>query len=161
MRPHVPTCAYMVPHVPAEPEFIFAEPATSEMRFMARQMATVNRELAQHNRKVMRTVGRWLDLYEWIKFLESEDLMATDPLRIQQQAFHAALRIVHGLGCLLLMKLQNDDAEQLKSLGCPYPDLVACVEELASLERMLTGDMTPGMVAEMNEKLFNSAQPRG
>lgn len=161
MRLHVPTCAYMVPHVPAEPEFAFTEPATPEMRFMSRQMATVNRELAQHNRKVMRTVGRWLDLYEWIKFLEVEDLMANDPLRVQQQAFHAALRIVHGLGSLLLTKLQNDDAEQLKALGCTYADLVACVDELACLERVLTGDMTPEMVTEMNDRLFSSGQPRG
>ena len=121
---------------------------------MARQMALVNRELAQHNRKVIRTTSRWLELYEFAKFLEEEDLLARDPVSGQRQALLGTVALVRGLGVLLLAKLQNDDAEQLKALGCSFRDLSACVEELADLERGLKSDLSDAMVAEMDQRLF-------
>jgi hypothetical protein len=72
----------------------------------------------------------------------------------RRQFFHGTIAVVHGLGLLLLARLQNDDAEQLDALGVSYQALAACVEELADLERSLASDLTPEMLSEMNVRLF-------
>lgn len=141
--------------LPLQPELLLDEKASPEMRFAARQMAQIQRELAQRSRHVLRTVGRWLDLYEYTKMLEEDRLDASDLMAEQKQFFHGTVAIVHGLGRLLLARLQNDDAEQLQALGATYRDLAACVDELADLEHALASDLTPAMVKEMNSRLFS------
>lgn len=141
---------------PLDPELLLSEQASPDMRFASRQMALVQRELAQHNRHVLRTVGRWLDLYDYVKLMEEDNLFIGHPVAGHRHFFEGTLAIVHGLGTLLLAKLQNDDAEQLRALGVSYRDLVCCVEELADLERALRSDLSPAMIAEMNQRLFAS-----
>ncbi len=142
-----------------EPELLLTDQASPDMRFAARQMATVNRELSQRNRHVLRTAGRWLDLFDYVKMLEEDHLLTADSTTGQRQFFIGTVAVVRGLGTLLLGKLQNDDAEQLNALGVSYRDLLACVEELADLERALQCDLSPEMIAEMNHRLFGSGQP--
>ncbi len=142
-----------------QPELLLSEQASPDMRFAARQMAQVNRELAQHNRKVLRTTSRWLDLYEYVKMLEEDHLLASEPISGHQHFLLGTVAILRGLGVLLLAKLQNDDAEQLRALGCTYRDLSACVDELADLERALKSDLSEAMIAEMNQKLFPGGHP--
>jgi hypothetical protein len=142
-----------------EPELLLSEQASPDMRFATRQMAAINRELSQRNRHVLRTAGRWLDLFDYVKMLEEDHFLSPDALIGQRQFFIGTVAVVRGLGTLLLGKLQNDDAEQLKALGVAYRDLVACVEELADLERGLQSDLSNEMIAEMNKQLFGSGQP--
>jgi hypothetical protein len=137
-----------------QPELLLGEQASPDMRFAARQMAVIQKELSHRNRYVLRTAGRWLDLFDYIKMLEEDHLYASGRVAEHKQFFHGSIAVVRGLGTLLLAKLQNDDAEQLRALGITYRDLVACVEELAHLERGLHSDLTPAMVAEMNDRLF-------
>ncbi len=141
-----------------QPELLLNEQATPDMRFAARMMTQVQRELAQRNRRMLRITGKWLDLHEYVKMLEEEHLFSGEPLLAHRQFFRGTLSLVRGLGTLLLACLQNDDAEQLQALGLSYADLSACVEELADLERALNSDMTPEMVAEMNTRLFGGGQ---
>lgn len=142
-----------------EPELLLSDQASPDMRFAARQMAVIQRELSQRNRYVLRTVGRWLDLFEYVKMLEDDNLYATDPLTGQRQFFIGTVAIARGLGSLLLARLQSDDAEKLANLGLSFRDLAACVEELVDLERALQSDLTPEMITEMNSRLFSGAQP--
>jgi hypothetical protein len=137
-----------------EPEFAFSESDGPELRFIGRQLALVNRELAQRSRRVVRLTCRWLELYEFVKFLEEDDLLAGDPVRGQREQLLGMLATVHGQGVLLLAKLQNDDAAQLEATCCSYRDLAACVEELADLSRALRSDMTGPMAAEIEKQLF-------
>jgi hypothetical protein len=133
---------------------LFSDSDAPDMRFAAHLIAQVQRELAQRNRKLLRTVSRWLDLYEYVKMLETERLLATDPLQAQTQHFPGTLFLVHGLGVVLLAKLNADEAAKIDSLGLTYKDLAACVEELEDTHRSLHSDMTPGMIAKMNDDLF-------
>ena len=147
------------PSVPSvqrdQTELAFPESLSApDTRFAARQMAAIQRELAQRSRHVLRTVGRWLDLYEYAKMLEEDHWGAADRVREHREFFHGTVSMVHGLGLLLLARLQNDDAEQLEAMGTSYPGLVACVEEMADLSRALDSDLTPAMVEEMNNRLF-------
>lgn len=136
-------------------ELLFTDSLSSpDTRFATRQMAAIQRELAQRSRHVLRTVGRWLDLYEYAKMLEEDHWATPDKVTEHRQFFHGTVSVVAGLGRLLLARLQNDDAEQLQALGASYRDLVACVEEMADLEHSLSSDITPAMVHEMNERLF-------
>lgn len=137
-----------------QPELLLDEHATPDMRFATRLMTQIQRELAQRNRRMLRITGRWLDLYEYVKMLEEEQMLSSEPLQAHQQFFHGTLSLVHGLGAMLLASLQNEDAERLEALGLTYADLLAAVEELADTERALRSDITPGMVAEMNTRLF-------
>ncbi len=148
------------PAAPLQPELLLGEQATPDMRHAARQMAAIQRELAQRSRYVLRTVGRWLDLYDYTKMLEDDHWAAADSLTDHQQFFHGTVGVVHGLGLLLLARLQNDDAEQLSAMGASYQALAACVEELADLERALAPDISPEMVGEMNARLFGCGHPR-
>ena len=143
-----------------EPELLLTDQATPDMRHAARQMAHIQRELAQHKRHVLRTAGRWLDLFEYVKMLEEDQLYTCEPVIGHRQFFLGTISVVRGLGTLLLAKLQNDDAEQLKALGLTYRDLAASVEELVDLERALNSDVTPEMVSEMNRQLFSGGMPR-
>ena len=140
---------------PLQPEFLLTEQASPDMRFAARQMSLVQKELAQRNRHILRTAGRWLDLFDYVKMLEDDHFCTEQSVSGQRQFFVGTVSIVHGLGSLLLAKLQNDDAEQLQALGVTYRDLVACVSELADLERAITSDLSTEMVAEMNSRLFS------
>ena len=149
------------PNENIEPELFLGEDAPPDMRHAARQMANIQRELSQHKRHVLRTTGRWLDLFEYVKMLEEDHLYSSDAVAGHRQFFHGTIAIVRGLGTLLLAKLQNDDAEQLKALGLTYRDLAAAVEELVDLERALNSDITPEMVSEMNRQLFSSGEPTG
>jgi hypothetical protein len=135
---------------------LFSDGDAPDMRFAAHLIAQVQRELAQRNRKLLRTVSRWLDLYEYVKMLETEHLLAVDPLQVQTQHFLGTLSLVHGLGVVLLARLNADEAAKIDSLGLTYTDLAACVEELEDTRRSLHSDMTPGMIAKMNEDLFGS-----
>lgn len=142
-----------------QPELLLTEQATPDMRFAARLISQVQRELTQRNRKMLRITGRWLDLFEYVKMLEEEHLLSSEPLQTQTQFFQGTVALVLGLGTLLMATLQNDDAEQLEALGLTYADLVACVEELSDLHRSMHSDMTNEMIAEMNLRLFSSGQP--
>lgn len=144
------------PEAPLQPEFLLTEQASPDMRFAARQMSLVQRELSQRNRHILRTAGRWLDLFDYVKMLEDDHLYIDQPVAGQRQFFIGTVSIVHGLGSLLLAKLQNDDAEQLQALGVTYRDLAACVAELTDLERALSSDLSPEMITEMNSRLFSS-----
>ncbi len=150
-----------VTHPPLQPELLLNEQASPDMRFAARQMAQIQRDLAQRSRHVLRTAGRWLDLFDYVKMLEEDLLLGTAGIQEHRQFFQGTVSVARGLGTLLLARLQNDDAEQLSALGASYRDLAACVDELADLERSLDSDLTPAMVAEMNQRLFNCAVPRG
>jgi hypothetical protein len=142
-----------------QPEFLLGEQSTPDMRHAARQMALIQRELSLRNRHVLRTVGRWLDLYEYTKMLEEDHWAAGDRVSEHRQFFMGTISVVKGLGTLLIARLQNDDARQLESLGVSFRYLNACVEELSDLERALNSDLTPEMIAEMNEKLFGREHP--
>jgi hypothetical protein len=139
-----------------QPELLLTEQATPDMRFAARLMSQVQRELAQRNRRMLRVTGRWLDLFDYVKMLQEEHLFSNESLQAHRQFFHGTISLVRGLGDLLLACLQNDDAEQLQALGITYPDLVACVEELGDVERGVRSEMTPAMIEEMNARLFGS-----
>jgi hypothetical protein len=139
-----------------QPEFLLTEHATPDMRFATRIMAQVQRELAQRNRRMMRVTSRWLELYDYVKMLEEDRLVDGTQVQAHPQYFQGTVSLVRGLGDMLLACLQNDDAEQLQALGVTYPDLAACVEELGDLERSTRSDMSPAMIAEMNQRLFGS-----
>ena len=141
-----------------QPEFLLHEQASPDMRFAARQMAQIQRELSQRSRHVLRTTGRWLDLFDYVKMLEDDDLLHSGSVQEHRQFFLGTVAMARGLGTLLLARLQSDDAEQLQALGLTYADLAACVEELADLERALGSELSPAMIAEMNERLFLRGQ---
>ena len=140
-----------------QPELLLNEHSSPDTRFAARQMAQIQRELAQRSRHVLRTAGRWLDLYDYVKMLEEDNLLGIEGVQEHRQFFQGTVSVARGLGTLLLARLQNDDAEQLAALGTKYRDLAACVEELADLERSLASDLTPEFKQEMNDRLFGRA----
>jgi hypothetical protein len=142
---------------PSEPEFAFAESDGPELRFMGRQLALINKELHQRSRRIIRLTCRWLEAYEFVKFLEEDDLIAGQPVRGQRELLMGMLATVHGQGVLLLAKIQNDDVPQLEATCCSYRDLAACVEELADLSRALRSDMTDAMAAEIEKHVFPSS----
>jgi hypothetical protein len=147
-----------VAHPNLQIDLLLQEPSSPDMRFASRMIAQIQRDLNQRNRKMLRVTSRWLDLLDYVKMMEEEHL-TTDALQSHTQFYRGTVGVALGLGTLLMGVLQNDDAEQLSALGVTYADLSACVEELNDLHRSLTSDLTPGMIAEMNERLFSSAEP--
>lgn len=135
-------------------EFVLPDQATSDTFFASRLIAQMQRELAQRKRHMMRVASKWLVAYDYVKMLEEQHLMTTNPVEAQSQFFKGTLSVVHGLGVLLLAKLDAAEADNLTSLGITYQDLAACVDELADISRAQDNDMTPAMVTEMNRTLF-------
>jgi len=141
------------------PELFNNDNLAPDARFAAHLIAQVQRETSQRSRKLLRTVARWLDLHEYVKILETEHLAADEePVQAQTQFFLGTLSIVHGLGMVLLAKLDSEEAKNIESLGLTYRDLAACVEELEDMRRALRSDVTGQMIDEMNQQLFEIAR---
>ena len=141
-------------------EVLLPDQSSPDMRFASRLISEMQRELSHRKRYMLRIVSKWLVAYDYVKMLEEEHLLTTDPIRAHTQFFLGTLSVVHGLGTLLLAQLQSDEADRLPSMfNLTFADLTACVEELGDIRRALDSDLTPAMVSAMNLALFDSANP--
>lgn len=140
-------------------ELLLSDSSSPDMRHAARQMSHIQNELSARSKFVLRTVSRWLDIYEYVSMIEQERIQKHPLVGDYEQHFRGVVALAKGLGLMLLARLQNDDAAQLQVLGLTYSDLSACVQELVDVDRALQSDITPEMAAMMESRLFGCALP--
>jgi hypothetical protein len=148
-----------MPQAAIQEELLLPDHQSPDVRFAARQLAAIQRELAQRSRTVLRTVSRWLQIYEYVQMLEEESFQQVDRHADQDQIYRGFVGMAKSLGGMLLARLQSDDVAQLEALGLTYADLAASVKEMADLDRALNTEFTPEMSRVMAETLFGGAEP--
>lgn len=149
-----------MPTIPSQQEITFGDEFAKDPDFyFATQLITkLQRELHQQRRHLLMVASRWLIAFEYLKQLEERILIQESPLEKERRFFEGTVSVMAGLGRLLIARLEETEEVKLEALGITHADLLACVEELADIDRAAHRDITSEMVAKIEAEVFGARE---
>jgi hypothetical protein len=146
--------------IPSQQEITFGDEFAKDPDFyFATQLITrMQRELHQQRRHLLMVASRWLIAYEYLKQLEERLLLQETPLEKERRFFQATVTVMAGLGRLLIARLEETDSVKLDALGITHADLLACVAELADIDRAAHREITEELTAKIESEVFGARQ---
>lgn len=144
--------------VPSQQEITFGDEFAKDPDFyFATQLITrLQRELHQQRRHLLMVASRWVIAFEYLKQLEERILLQESPLEKERRFFEGTVGVMAGLGRLLVARLEENEEVRLEALGMTHADFVACVAELADIDRAAHRDMTTEMAAKIESEVFGA-----
>jgi hypothetical protein len=155
-KPHKP----MSSTIPSQQEITFGDEFAKDpdFYFATQLISRMQRELHQQRRHLLMVASRWLIAYEYLKQLEERILLQESPLEKEKRFFEGTVTVMAGLGRLLIARLEDTESVKLEALGITHADLVACVAELADIDRAAHRETTEVMRALIESEVFGAGQ---
>lgn len=120
-------------------------------------ISTIQRELGQKKRYLLKITANWITAYEQLKFLHADCLEKEAPPKFQVNYVNGSLITLRGLGHHLVALLKSNEDVDIDALGLTFGDLEACVSELDYLDFAENSDMTTAMKEEISNLFITSA----
>lgn len=142
-------------HVPPTQSEILFDPSQqgiTDLTLHNSLISSIQRELGQKKRFLLRITANWVIAYEQLKLLHADCLDRPTPPKILASYVNSSLITLRGLGHHLVDLLKANEEIDIDGLGLTFFDLEACVAELDYLDFAENSDMTPAMKEELDQR---------